>query len=95
MSCSKKIENILIKSGKFSLPGKKILLESSINEDLILMDVMESSIERPKKHQKFFYSGKQKEHTLKTQVVFELKTNKIICLAHSKEKTHDFKLFKK
>lgn len=91
----KKIENILIKSGKFNLPGKKILLDPSINEDLILMDVMESPIERPKKHQKIFYSGKQKEHTLKTQVVFGLKTNKIICLAHSKGKTHDFKLFKK
>ena len=55
---------------------------------------MESPIERPKKHQKSFYSGKQKEHTLKTQVVFGLKTNKIMCLAHSKGKTHDFKLFK-
>ena len=91
----KKIENILIKSRKFNLPGKKNLLDLSLNEDLILMDVMESPIERPKKHQKSFYSGKQKEHTLKTQVVFGLKTNKIMCLAHSKGKTHDFKLFKK
>ena len=57
MSYSKKIENILIKSGKFSLPGKKILLDSSINEDLVLMDVMESPIERPKKHQKSFVSA--------------------------------------
>ena len=91
----KKIENILIKSRKFRLPGKKILLDLSLGEELILMDVMESPIERPNKHQKSFYSGKQKEHTLKTQVVFGLKTNKIICLAHSKGKTHDFKLFKK
>ncbi len=30
------------------------------------MDVMESQIERPKKRQKQFYSGKQREHTLKT-----------------------------
>ncbi len=106
----KKIENILIKSRKFSLPGKKKLLDSSLNEKLILMDVMESPIERPKKHQKRFYSGKQGEHTLKTQVVFGQKTGKIICLAHEKAhrprrgflgvrteqegKTHDFKLFK-
>jgi len=89
-----KIENILIKSRKFNLPGKKKLLDSSIDEDLILMDVMESPIERPKKHQKRFYSGKQGEHTLKTQVVFGQKTNIIMCLAHSKGKTHDFKLFK-
>ncbi len=91
----RKIENILIQSRKFSLPGKKKLLDSALDEKLILMDVMESPIERPKKHQKRFYSGKQKEHTLKTQVVLGHKTGKIICLAHDKGRTHDFKLFKK
>jgi len=59
------------------------------------MDVMESPIERPKKHQKRFYSGKQGEHSLKTQVVLGEKTGRIICLAHEKGRTHDFKLFKK
>ncbi len=34
------------------------------------------------------------EHTLKTQVVFGQKSNKIMCLAYSKGKIHDFKLFK-
>ena len=91
----KKVENILIQSRKFSLPGKKTLWENSLKEKLILMDVMESPIERPQKHQKRFYSGKQGEHTLKTQVVFGGKTEKIICLAHDKGRTHDFKLFKK
>ncbi len=90
----RKVENILIKSRNFNLPGKKKLWDSSLDEKLILMDVMESPIERPKKHQKRFYSGKQGEHTLKTQVVFGEKTKKIICLAHEKGKTHDFKLFK-
>lgn len=98
----RKIENILIKSRKFSLPGKKKLLDSSLNEGLILMDVlkdtashiMESPIERPTKHQKRFYSGKQREHTLKTQVVLGQNSHQIICLAHSKGKVHDFKLFK-
>ncbi len=90
----KKVENILIKSRKFSLPGKKKLLDSALDEKLILMDVMESPIERPKKHQKRFYSGKQKEHTLKTQLIIDQKSLKIICLKHGKGKTHDFKLFK-
>lgn len=58
------------------------------------MDVMESSIERPKKRQKQFYSGKQKEHTLKTQVIIEQKSKKIICLVHEKGRVHDFKVFK-
>ncbi len=56
---------------------------------------MESPIERPTKDQKSFYSGKQGEHTLKTQVVLGQQTGKIICLAHEKGKTHDFRLLKK
>ena len=56
--------------------------------------MLPSPIERPIKHQKSFYSGKQKQHTLKTQVVFGKKSNQIICLAHDKGKIHDFKLFK-
>ncbi len=55
---------------------------------------MESRIERPTQHQKSFYSGKQRQHTFKTQVVLGQKSNQIICLAHSKGKTHDCKLFK-
>ncbi|MDJ0649709.1 MAG: IS5 family transposase [Xenococcaceae cyanobacterium MO_188.B19] len=89
-----KIENILIRSGKFSVPGKKSLLNSELDTDLIVMDVMESQIERPQKHQKRFYSGKQKEHTLKTQLIIDQKSLKIICLKHGQGKTHDFKLFK-
>jgi transposase len=43
------VEDTLIKSGKFSLPGKKALLED--NEiDIVLVDVTESPIERPKKN---------------------------------------------
>lgn len=45
----KEIENALIKSGKFSLPGKKALLKSDIQYELILIDASESPIERPKK----------------------------------------------
>ena len=88
------IENILIKSRKFSLPGKKKLLNTSGLEDLVVMDVMESPIEKPQRHQKAFYSGKQEEHTLKTQVIIEQKTLKVICLAHGKGKIHDFRLLK-
>ncbi len=89
-----KIENILIKSRLFSLPGKKKLLEPSGLKDLVIMDVMESPIEKPQIRQKAFYSGKQKSHTLKTQVIVESQTLKIICLAQGKGKTHDFRLLK-
>ncbi|MFK0732608.1 MAG: IS5 family transposase [Gloeotrichia echinulata GP01] len=89
-----KIENILIKSKKFSLPGKKELWKMSSEEDLVVMDVMESPIERPHIGQKRFFSGKQGEHTLKTQVIIHQKTSQIICLGHGLGRIHDFRLFK-
>ncbi|MCC5668437.1 IS5 family transposase [Nostoc sp. CHAB 5784] len=89
-----KIENILIKSKKFSLPGKKELWKISSEEDLVVMDVTESPIEKPQKGQKRYFSGKQGEHTLKTQVVIRQKSSQIICLEHGWGKIHDFRLFK-
>ena len=89
-----KIENILIKSRQFRLPGKKELWQTSEEEEVVVMDVMESQIERPKRRQKQFYSGKQREHTLKTQLVIQQNNEKILCLVNGKGRTHDFKLFK-
>jgi hypothetical protein len=42
-------EDSLMDSGVFSLPGKKKLLESDHKIELIVVDVTESPIERPKK----------------------------------------------
>jgi len=44
------VENTLIKDGTFSLPGKKALLKSNIDYEVVLIDVAESPIERPKKN---------------------------------------------
>ena len=43
------VEDVLIKSGKFSLPGKKALLKSEIEYEVILIDTTETPIQRPKK----------------------------------------------
>jgi len=43
------VEDTLIKCGRFSLPGKKALLEDNEIE-IIIVDVTESPIERPKKN---------------------------------------------
>ena len=43
------VENSLIKSPLFSLPGKKELLNSDNNIDAILIDATETPIEKPKK----------------------------------------------
>ena len=42
-------EDVLVRCGKFSLPGKKALLEDAEIE-VVLVDVTESPIERPKKN---------------------------------------------
>jgi len=43
------VENVLIKEGTFSLPGKKKLLEDDRIE-IVLVDVTECPVERPKKN---------------------------------------------
>lgn len=42
------VEDTLIKSGQFSLPGKKALLKIDVEYVLILIDAAESPVERPK-----------------------------------------------
>ncbi len=85
-----RVENTLIRSGKFKLPGKKHLLRNPNPPKTIVIDVTESPIERPKRHQKQFYSGKKKRHTLKAQLVVDQQTQQIFCTAYGKGRRHDF-----
>jgi len=43
------VESVLIKSGKFSLPSKRVLYESDSEIDFVIIDATESPIQRPKK----------------------------------------------
>jgi hypothetical protein len=43
------VEDTLIKHPDFALPGRKALLKSNIEHELVLVDASESPIERPKK----------------------------------------------
>ena len=43
------VEDVLIKDGTFSLPGKKALLKSNIEYEIVQIDVTESPVERPKR----------------------------------------------
>ena len=45
-----KFEDILIKSGLFRVDGKKALLDNEVKWEVILVDVSESAVERPKKN---------------------------------------------
>jgi len=44
-----KVENVLIQSGEFRLPGKKALQASDTTIEVVLIDATEQPIERPKK----------------------------------------------
>lgn len=44
-----KVEDTLMQSGEFRLPGKKKLQESELEIEVIIVDVAEQPIERPKK----------------------------------------------
>jgi Helix-turn-helix of DDE superfamily endonuclease len=44
-----RVENALIKSGKFSLPGRKALRDNA-DFEVIVVDVAESPVERPQKN---------------------------------------------
>lgn len=51
-------------------------------------------IKKRNNKQKYFYSGKKKRHTIKSQVVVDKKSRKVICTYFSNGKKHDFRLFK-
>ena len=46
------VENVLIKDGLFSLPGKKALLDEESETEVILPDATETPIEHPKRGRK-------------------------------------------
>jgi len=55
----RKIEDILVSSGQFSLPGKKILQPSNLQIEVVLVDVTEQPIERPKKSKNVITAAKR------------------------------------
>ena len=59
------IENTLVASGKFSLPGRKELLKSDMGYETILIDVTESPVERPKKSKDSIIQERRKDILLK------------------------------
>ena len=56
----RKLENILIRSPEFTLPGKKQLLKSNYELEVVVIDVTETPIERPKKNRKSTIAGRKR-----------------------------------
>ena len=53
------VENTISEDKTFRLPGKKVLKKTDNTIQYIIIDVTESPIQRPKKGQKEYYSGKK------------------------------------
>ena len=54
------LQNILVQSKAFSLPGKKALVKQDIKWSVVLIDVGESPVERPKKNSAGIIQAKRK-----------------------------------
>jgi DDE superfamily endonuclease len=68
----------------FRLSGRKAVAASERSFDVVLIEATETPIERPKKRQRRYYSGKKKRHTLKTQLVVEKSMRRILRIAPRK-----------
>ena len=63
------IEDTLIKSKMFSLPGKKALLKNNAEFEIILIDATETPIERPKKKEYDAKNGSETEITDRKNII--------------------------
>ena len=55
------VENKLIGHPDFRLPGRKVLLKSDVEYDIVLIDATETPIERPKKSKNSTTLGRKKD----------------------------------
>jgi len=55
------VEDVLVKDSAFSLPGRKALLKSDMEYEVVVVDTTETPIERPKNKQRQYYSGKKND----------------------------------
>lgn len=98
-----KLGPILEMTGSYSFKDKKKrrgqissldeLFEKIPELEEIIVDATEREINRPKKNQKDYYSGKKKKHTLKNQIIVNPYSKKILAVSDTVPGTiHDKKL---
>jgi hypothetical protein len=62
----------------------------------VVADATETQIQRPKKDQKVYYSGKMKRHTVKTEAMIDLSNGQIVAVSDTTPgSVHDFAVHKK
>ena len=82
----------MVSNTNFLLPNKTTNINDKSEGRIV--DATESKIDRPQEHQEDWYSGKKKQHTIKTQIEIGIETLFIYSVRFAKGSTHDFKLFK-
>lgn len=76
------IEDVLVRSGRFALPKRTERFAGPAGQlQAVVVDTTETEIERPKKKQRRFYSGKSQRHTLKSEVVIDFQSGRILATA--------------
>ncbi|SPR13486.1 IS5 family transposase ISOt6 [Orientia tsutsugamushi] len=55
------VEDTLVKHPNFALPGRKALMKSDTNYEVVLIDATESPIERPKKNKNSIIQERRKD----------------------------------
>jgi hypothetical protein len=75
-----------------AMPQCKKLSQKEMAE--LIVDATEQPIERPKKNQNPYYSGKKKRHTLKTEIRVNLKGRIVQISKTHPGSVHDFNIFK-
>jgi len=77
------------------LPLKKAQKISADEVSTLLVDATEQHINRPKKSQQTFYSGKKKAHTLKSQIIVTARGQIVAISRPYSGKNHDFNICKR
>ncbi|KJV76107.1 DDE superendonuclease family protein [Orientia tsutsugamushi str. TA716] len=57
------VEDTLVKHPNFALPGRKALMKSDMNYEVVLIDATETPIERPKKTKILLFVKEEKAYT--------------------------------
>lgn len=90
-----KVEQRLLESGSFRLPGKKTLYQNAYSGEVVVVDVTESPIERPQKNKQPITVVRKSSIPRAAQVAVRQKDGLILCTAFGKGRVHDFSLFKR
>ena len=78
----------------FYLPGRKQLLKSDMEYEVVVIDATETPIQRPKKSKNNSTQVRKSDIPSRTQLIVDKKTTEIICTSYKNGKCHDYRLFK-